>query len=135
MAARIAHNMTDEVNHEAATHENKKRGPTSTHSSDRADLDNLDSQLISDNPAILCEMVRSVARRAYSVMRQPSQGTEFGPLPEIVDLLNHIDRLQLCIEDFRTHRPSMLEGLQLWLDSLRRQVEALMPERQRGARE
>jgi hypothetical protein len=135
MAARIAHNMTDGVNPEAAIQTVSKHGPSASRSSSRDDLNNLDSHVTSVDPAVMCETVRSLASHAHSVMRRTSEANAIGPPPEVAELLVRIDQLQLQIESVRQHRTCTLLGLQSWLDSLRQRVQAALAQSRGEAQE
>jgi hypothetical protein len=93
--------------------------------------DNLDSQEVSDDPAVLCGMVRSLAINTYRVLRQASNGISDGLLHEIGELRDRVDQLQRTIHMVRDQRNCNFEDVQRWLDSLRRRVEGLLAQPQR----
>jgi hypothetical protein len=99
------------------------------------DPEGRDSEGISDDPAVLCGMVRSLATHTYRVLHRTSAGTPDGLTPEIGELRGRIDQLQRQIERFRRQHDLRLEDLQRWLDSLRRRVECLLAQPSSGAEE
>jgi len=99
------------------------------------DSDGRDSEGTSDDPAILCGMVRSLASHTYRVLHRTSDGTSDGLTREIGELRGRTDQLQRQIERFRRQHDLRLEDLQRWLDSLRRRVEGLLARPSGGAEE
>ena len=89
MATRIALSTKDEMTAKAATHTIEHRDKCSSRPPDPTDSAGLNSQVTTDNPAVLCGMVRSLAMRAHSVIRRTSGETAVDPQAELVELLNH----------------------------------------------
>jgi hypothetical protein len=97
--------------------------------------DNLDSQVASDDTAVLCGMVRSLAANTYRVLRQASNGTSDGLLHQIGELRDRVDQLQRTIHMVRHQRNCNFEDLQRWLDGLRRRIEGHLAQPQHEAQE
>jgi hypothetical protein len=77
----------------------------------------------SDDPAVLCGMVRSLARHAHRTLRQSSLGTPNVIPDEIGELIERFIQLQQFLDRFRRQHHLALEDLQRWLDNLLRCVE------------
>jgi hypothetical protein len=90
------------------------------------DPEGRDPEGTSDDPAVLCGMVRSLASQTYRVLHRTPDGAPDGLTREIGELRGRIDRLQRQIERFRRQHDLRFEDLQRWLDSLRRRVEGLL---------
>ena len=92
----------------------------------RAALERFRARAASDDPAVLCAMVRSLAIHAHRAMQQRSAVTPTGMPRGIGELREHIGRFQQHLDRFRRQHKLGLEDLQRWLDSLRRCVDGLM---------
>jgi hypothetical protein len=99
------------------------------------DPKNRDSQGVSEDPAVLCGMVRSLATRAFRAMRRNSDGTRNAEPHEIGELRERIDQLQQHLDRLRRQHNLRLEELQRWLNSLGRCVEGLLAQPRRDAEE
>jgi hypothetical protein len=84
------------------------------------------SQGVSDDPAVLSEMVRSLARHAYRVLSRSANGIPHGAPHEMGQLRHRVDQLQQHLDQFRRQEKRGLEDLQRWLDSLRRRLDSLL---------
>jgi hypothetical protein len=82
-----------------------------------------DSQSMSEDPAVLCEMVRSLAARAFRSTRRSPDGARIAEKHQTRELRERIDQLQRHLDRFRQLHDLRLEALQRWLNSLRRCVE------------
>jgi hypothetical protein len=96
------------------------------------DPESRDSQA-TDDPAVLCGMVRSLAANAYRAMHRSPTGAPEGVPDEIGELRERIDHLQQHLRQFQRQHNLGLEDLQRWLDSLGRCVEGLRMQPPRGA--
>jgi hypothetical protein len=86
------------------------------------DPESWDAQGASDDPAVLCGMVRSLATHAHRALHRSPDGVS----EEIGELRERIDQLQRHLDRFRRQHDLRLEDLQRWLDSLGRRVEGLL---------
>jgi hypothetical protein len=90
------------------------------------DRRNQDSQGVSDDPAVLSAMVRSLASQAYRVLSRSSDGTPHDASHEIGPLRQRVDQLQQHLDQFRRQQQLGLADLQRWLNSLRRRLDSLL---------
>jgi hypothetical protein len=102
---------------------------------DAPEPSNQDSQGESDDPALLCEMVRSLGTRAHRAIKRRATETPNNVTCEIGELRERIDELQLHIDRFRRQHNLRLDDLQRWLNSLRQRVEGLQAQPQDEAQE
>ena len=104
--------------------------------STRVAVSNFDHQAfqeVSDDPAFLCRMVRSLAAQSHRVLQRTPEANSDALVHDISELQGRIDRLQHAIYVLRHQRNCVMEDLQLWLDSLRRRVDAMLAQTQRDA--
>jgi hypothetical protein len=89
----------------------------------------------SDDPAVLCGMVRSLATHAHRTLRRSSLGTPNVMPDEIGELMERIIQLQQLLDRFRHQHHLALEDLQRWLDNLLRCVEGSLAQPPREVEE
>ena len=77
----------------------------------------------SDDPAVLCLMVRSLTIHAYRTLRRRSPAAANVTPDEIGELMERVIELQELLNRFRHEHQLALEDLQRWLDNLSRCVE------------
>ena len=87
---------------------------------------NCNSQEASDDPAVLCGIVRSLAAHAHRAMRRRPVGARNIMPGEMSELRERINQFQQHLDRFRRQDQRRFAGLQRWLDSLRRCVENLL---------
>jgi hypothetical protein len=77
------------------------------------------------DPAVLCEMVRSLATQAHRAMRG-SQHAANGIADDLGGLMERIGQVRQLVDQFRSQDCLAFDDLQRWLDSLLRCIEGFL---------
>ena len=93
------------------------------------------SQEATDDPAVFCGMVRTLATDTHRAAHSGAAATSNGIACGIAELREGMSQLQQQLDRFRGEHKLAFEDLQRWLDSLRRCVEAVLADSPRGAEE